>query len=141
MNTNTIKAGFIATVAMTVLMMVAPIMGMPKMDIGAMLGGMMGASSTIGWIMHFVIGIVFAIGYVLLLNNKLPIRGNVTRGAVYGVIVFVFAQIMMMVMAKMEFMPAPPSEGMLVMMFGSLMGHLVYGGVLGFFIKKDVVDS
>ena len=33
-----LKGGLIATTAMTLLMMVAPMMGMPKMPIGEMLG-------------------------------------------------------------------------------------------------------
>lgn len=37
-STRALISGFAATVAMTALMIVAPMMGMPKMDFGAMLG-------------------------------------------------------------------------------------------------------
>lgn len=41
-------AGLVATAAMTMLMLVAPLMGMPPMNIGAMLGGTLGTSATVG---------------------------------------------------------------------------------------------
>ena len=34
-------AGFVATLVMTMMMYAAPLMGMPKMDIAAMLGSML----------------------------------------------------------------------------------------------------
>lgn len=132
-----IISGTVATLAMTMLMLVAPMMGMPKMNTGAMLGGMMGLPDTVGWMMHFVIGIIFAYAYIYLLNSKLPVANNYLRGAVYGFIVFLFAQLMMGIMGAMGMAPEMPKEiNMMLMMVGSIMGHLVYGVVLGVFIKR-----
>lgn len=136
-HTKAIVSGIVATLAMTVLMMVGPMMGMPKMDAAAMLGTMLGGSIVLGWMMHFTIGIIFAYAYIYLLNNKLPIANNYLRGAVYGFIVFVFAQIMMAGMGTMGMMPEMPKDNMSMMIVGSIMGHLLYGIVLGAFIKKD----
>lgn len=136
-HSKTILGGIVATLAMTMLMLIAPMMGMPKMNTGEMLGGMMGGSVVLGWMMHFVIGIIFAYAYVLLLNNKLPIANNYMRGAIYGFIVFIFAQIVMATAGAMGMMPEMPKDNMAMMIAGSIMGHLVYGTVLGAFIKKE----
>ena len=134
---NVIIGGIVATLAMTMLMLVAPMMGMPKMNTGEMLGGMMGGSVILGWMMHFVIGIIFAYAYLYLLNKKLPVANNYLRGVIYGFIVFIFAQIIMAMMGAMGMAPEMPNENMAMMIVGSIMGHLVYGTVLGAFIKKE----
>lgn len=123
---KSILAGIIGTAIMTLVMMVAPMMGMPKMSPPAMLASMMGMPILVGWIMHFMIGIMFAFGYTYLCIFKWKIANIWLKGAVYGIVVFVFAQIMMAVMGAM--MPMPPMEGsMIVAMLGSLMGHIIYG--------------
>ena len=69
MNTKiqkTILAGIIGTAVMTLVMMIAPMMGMPKMCPPVMLSGMSGMPVFVGWIMHFMIGIVFAFAYTYL---------------------------------------------------------------------------
>ena len=61
-----IGAGFVATLVMTMMMYMAPMMGMPKMDIAAMLGSMFtsGMPQTLsgpwwtGMIIHFINGTV-----------------------------------------------------------------------------------
>jgi hypothetical protein len=139
MNTHAkaIIGGMVATIAMTLLMMTAPMMGMPKMDAAATLGGMMGGSLVMGWMAHFAIGVIFAYAYIYLLNDKLPISNNYLRGAVFGLIAFVFAQIMMAGMGAMGIMPKMPMDNIGMMIVGSIMGHVLYGIVLGAFIKKE----
>ena len=66
-------AGLVATAAMTLLMLVAPIMGIPLMNIEAMLSGMLGASSTVGWMMHFMIGVLFTAAYAFFFNQRVPV--------------------------------------------------------------------
>lgn len=139
--TKTITGGIIATLAMTILMVAAPMMGLPKMNVAEMLAGMLGGSLVFGWMMHFIIGTVFAFGYLFLLNNRLRISNNLLRGAIYGSIVFVFAQIMMAAMGLIGLMPSPPKSGMALMMVGSLMGHLIYGIVLGAFFARQHQES
>lgn len=138
MNTasKTMVGGLVATAAMTALMLMAPMMGMPEMNIGAMLAGMLGVPTTLGWVMHVMIGILFAFGYTYLAGPRLPIQQPFLRGMVYGLVVFLFAQIMLFGMGAMGLMPNSPMENSELALLGSLMGHLVYGGVLG-----AVVDS
>jgi len=124
-----IVAGVLATIVMTIITMLAPMMGMPKMSPPNMLAGMLGMPIFVGWVMHFMIGIVFAVTYQKLFSSKLPINNVLLKGAVFGVVVFVFAQLVMKLMGAMMGMPA--MEGSLVMqMVGSLIGHIVYGIVV-----------
>ena len=122
---KSILAGIVGTVIMTVVMMVAPMMGMPKMSPPEMLSGMLGLPVFVGWIMHFMIGIIFAFAYTFLLSCKLP--GNLyIKGLLFGVIVFIFAQIMMAIMGAI--IPMPETEGsMMLTMIGSLIGHIIFG--------------
>ena len=50
--------GIIGTTFMTIVMMLAPMMGMPKMSPPNMLADMLGMPVFVGWIMHFMIGII-----------------------------------------------------------------------------------
>lgn len=120
-----VAGGLAATAVMTALMLMAPVMGLPPMNIGAMLGSMMGGSSFLGWMAHFAIGTILAIAYAALFATRLPGRGFV-RGAVYGLLPWILAQLVVMPM-----MGAGVFGGSFGAGFGSLMGHLVYGAVLG----------
>lgn len=133
---QSVVGGIVGTAVMTMVMFVAPMMGMPKMNPAAMLSGMMGFPIAIGWIMHFVIGIVFGLGYVFVFEKLVrKINSRVLRGAIFGFAVFVFAQIMMAIMgAVMGGIPAPEGNMLLIVM-GSIIGHIVYGIVTVFFIK------
>ncbi|MFN4233280.1 MAG: DUF6789 family protein [Bacteroidia bacterium] len=129
MNTKiqkSILAGIIGTAIMTVVMMVAPMMGMPKMSPPEMLSGMLGMPVFVGWIMHFMIGVMFALAYTYLCIFKHKINNVWAKGAVFGIIAFIFAQIMMGIMGAM--MPMPKMEGsMMLTMIGSLKGHIIFG--------------
>jgi hypothetical protein len=129
MNTKiskSILAGMIGTIIMTIVMMVAPMMGMPKMSPPAMLANMLDMPLVVGWLMHFMIGVIFAFAYTYLFAPKVKISNLFFKGAVFGFIVFIFAQIMMAVMGTM--LPMPKMEGsMMLIMIGSIMGHIIFG--------------
>jgi uncharacterized membrane protein YagU involved in acid resistance len=113
---------------MTLMMMfVAPMLtGMP-MDIAAMLGGMLGGY-TMGMIAHIMMGVVvFPIAYVIGYNF---IPGSpLVKGLLFGVVLWIAAVVMVMPMAGAGFLMANIGGMMAVM--AALMGHLVYGGLLG----------
>ncbi len=133
---KSILAGLIGTAIMTAVMLVAPMMGMPKMSPPKMLSGLLGLPVIVGWIMHFIIGIVFAFGYTYLCIFKDKINNIWLKGAVFGIVVFVFAQIMMAIMGMM--MPMPEAEGsMILAVTGSLIGHIIFGMV----VAKIVGDT
>ena len=134
---NAITGGIIGTAVMTIVMMIAPMMGMPKMNPAEMLSMMMGMPVMVGWIMHFMIGIVFALSYAYYFNSlvaKYP--SNAMKGTIFGIAVFLFAQIMMGIMGMM--MPMPAMEGsMMLMMLGSILGHIVFGISVAMVVKPQ----
>jgi len=129
MNTKISKSilgGIIGTAIMSLVMFIAPMMGMPKMSPADMLAGMMGMPVMAGWIMHFMIGVIFAFAYTYFFAPKVRISNLFLKGVVFGFVVFIFAQIMMTIMGAM--LPMPKMEGsMMQMMIGSIMGHIIYG--------------
>lgn len=119
-------AGVVGTAAITMLMLGAPRMGMPKMPIGDMLGSFLHIGSAAGWVMHVVIGLVLALIYAGWFAIRLP-GGPVLRGATYGFGVFLLAQLVVTPMMGAGVF----SGGNMPMIAGSLMGHLVYGALVG----------
>ena len=133
-----LKGGLIATAVMTMLMLAAPMMGMPKMPIGNMLAAFMHIPIWMGWIMHFVIGTMLAAAYIIVFKERLP--GNaVIKGLLFSLIPFFMAQVIVMpMMGAGLFSMNTPVPMMMVM--GSLIGHLVYGLVLGPLSKSGSVE-
>ncbi|HUF13912.1 MAG TPA: DUF6789 family protein [Longimicrobiales bacterium] len=120
-----VLAGVVGTAVMTAVgVWVAPAMGMPPMNPAEMLAGAMGGSLLLGWIAHFMIGTVLALIYAFV-APALP-GAPVLRGALYGIAPWLLAQV-----AVMPMMGMPIFSGSAVMAIGSLVGHLVYGAVIG----------
>ncbi len=127
---NAILGGVAGTIVMTLMMMyVAPMLtGMP-MDIAAMLSGMLGGSYILGMAAHFMMGvIIFPMIYVFVVLRVITGPG-LKSGLIWGVALWVAAVMIVMPMAGAGFMMANIGGMMAVM--ASLMGHLVYGGILG----------
>ena len=123
---KSIVAGVIGTALMSLVMFVAPMMGIPKMSPPDMLAGMMGMPIIVGWVMHFMIGIIFAFAYTYLFAPKVKISNLFLKGATFGFVVFIFAQIMLAIMGVM--LPIPKMEGsIMLIMTGSIIGHVIYG--------------
>jgi len=127
--TRAILGGFVGTVLMTAMMyMVAPRMGL-NMDIAQMLGSMLGNSWAMGMAMHFVLGtVVFPLAYAVVLYGWLP-GGPTVKGATWGVALWIVAQVVVMPMMGAGFFSM--AMGGMMAAGGSLVGHLLYGSVLG----------
>lgn len=133
-----IAAGLAGTMVMTAVMMMAPLMGMPKMDIAAMLGSMIAGAPPgsgsfawiVGLIMHLMIGTVVLSTVYALASRHLPPSSPVAKGLIYGVLVWLVAQAVVMPMMGAGLFSSHMPQGMMMAM-GSLLGHLIYGGVLG----------
>ena len=122
--------GFVGTLVMTTMMyMVAPMMGL-KMDIAQMLGSMLGNNWWAGMMMHFVNGtIIFPLIYAYLLYRWLP-GGPVVKGTTWGIVLWFLAQaIVMPMMGGGGFLNM--NMGRMMAVVGSLIGHLLYGSILG----------
>ena len=138
MKTNLIKAilgGVAGTAAMTMIMYMAPMMGIPKMNAAEMLAGMMGVPIIVGWIMHLMIGLMFAAFYVFILSKALgKIKSKLAKGAIFGMAVFIFAQLVMSMMGKCILCMSPDVR--MGMLMGGILGHVVYGIVVAMFVKE-----
>jgi hypothetical protein len=121
-----LAAGAVGTAAITMIMLGAPLMGMPAMPIGDMLGSFLHIGSVAGWAMHVVIGLALALVYAGWFAARLP-GGPALRGAIYGIGVFLVAQVVVTPMMGGGVF----SGGNVSMIAGSLAGHLVYGVLVG----------
>jgi len=86
-------AGFIGTVAMTVLMYGWPLLGLPKMDIMSALGNAFPLDISpyvMGSLIHFAIGTSMGLIYALFFESMLPGPGWL-RGALFSLLPWVFA--------------------------------------------------
>lgn len=124
-----ILAGLVGTAVMTMLVFMAPLMGMPDMNIPAMLSGFMGVPLFVGWLAHAMIGTILALIYVYVFISKLP-GTPLVKGALYGLIPWLAAQVMVNPMMGAGVFASQTAAPMM-MVLGSLMGHVVYGAVVG----------
>ena len=140
---KSIVAGVLGTLAMTVFAAMAPLMGMPEMNVPKMLSGTMGLPVFFGWVAHFMVGIILALSYTLIFYNWFKGSG-VVKGMKFSLIPWLMAQIFVMpMMAMMNGMSftAGIFSGSLLMALGSLLGHLVYGVVLGLTYRQASVSD
>ena len=126
-------AGLIATGVMTALLLVEPSVGLPKIAMGQILSTALGFASAhlatgaaIGWIIDFLIGMLLALVYAVAFEARLP-GPPVVRGLIYGFLVFLVAQFVFMPLVGGGVL----SHGDLELLAGSLLGHLVYGALVG----------
>lgn len=133
MNPNNIKAilgGIVGTLMMSLMMrFAAPMMVGQPMDIAAMLGNMMGDVYALGMAVHILLGVfVFPVIYTILVFRLLP-GGPLIKGMTWGLILWLIAETMVMPMAGAGFFMS--EIGGIKAVMAALMGHLVYGGLLG----------
>jgi hypothetical protein len=124
-----VLGGFVGTLAMTAMMyFVAPMMGL-HMDIAAMLGSMLGGSWAAGLMMHFLNGtVIFPAIYVYALYTRIPGSAAI-KGTTWGVVLWLMAQVVVMPMMGAGLFSSAMGGMMAVM--GSLVGHVLYGSLLG----------
>lgn len=126
-------AGLVGTAAMTALLLIEPSVGLPKVAMGEVLGSSLGLTSAhltigpaVGWILHFAIGTLLALVYAAILERRLPGSAAI-RGLLYGALVFLVAQLVFMPLVGGGVFSRGDGE----LLAGSLLGHLVYGGLTG----------
>ncbi len=131
---------------MTMMMNMAPKMGMPKMDVVGMMGSMFdkNGNKNMGLAMHFMMGVVFAIIYALAWNAGIgggsTVGGLILTGAIFGAVHWLIAGLMMGGMGMMHAgvkagtVDAPGmymmNNGGMMSFMGGLMGHVVFGIVV-----------
>ena len=135
-----IVAGLVGTAAMSLLMVMGPKMGLPKMAIWEMLGSMFDShgNNTLGWMAHFMMGAVFALIYAALWSAGLgapTLIGGILFGAVHFVVVGLMLGGIPMMHAgiKAGTVQAPGVlmlNGGIMGLMGGLVGHILYGLVV-----------
>lgn len=133
-------AGLVGTVIITVLIYAGPLVGLPEMDIAALIGwfltGMQPAPWTsvwwLGMLEHFVNGaVIFPLAYAYALYPLLPGQPLV-KGLIWGALLFLFAQaVVVPLIFCLGFFSHFYFDEQPAVLLSSLAGHLVYGGVFG----------
>lgn len=133
-NIRGIIAGLIATIVLSILMILKGMMGlMPELNVIAMLAGRMGGSTMMGWVAHFVIGaIIYGLAFANL-ADALPGGSNPVRGIVLGIIGWLIMMIVIMPMMGAGFFAM--GMGMMATV-ATLVLHIIFGWVLGFSYDK-----
>lgn len=123
-----VTAGLVATVALSLLMVMKSAMGlMPKLDVISMLSGMMGSDLAMGWIAHLMIGVIFG-GLFSLVASSLPGGSLWLKGVVFAIGAWVLMMVAVMPMAGAGLFGMKLGMAAPIMTF---MLHVVFGAVLG----------
>ncbi len=135
-----IIAGLVGTAAITPLLYMGPMMGMPRMDMVGMLGTMVAppgaAAVVLGTVMHFALGAIFAIVYAGLWASG---AGAPTWlwGLIFGLVhAGIVRGLLPMVMRMHPRRPEMALNGRATM--GVFMGHLVFGLVVALVYRAVV---
>ena len=133
-------AGLVGTITFSMVLAMAPKMGMPKLDIVDMLSTMFGnPNRMLGWIMHFMMGIIFALVYTFLWSlgvGSASWLNGLIFGAVHWLVVGVVMGMIPMMHAgiKSGAVKAPglwmTNNGRMMAFVGGLIGHMVFGLVV-----------
>lgn len=136
-----IVAGLVGTIIISMVMVMGPKMGMPKMAIWEMLGSMFSPDGNValGWVMHLMMGGIFGIVYAALWAIGLG-SATMISGALFGLVHWLIVGVMMgaipMLHAgiKAGSVSTPGvfmfnSGGMMAFM-GGLIGHVIFGVVV-----------
>jgi hypothetical protein len=128
--TKGMVAGFVATVVLSILMVMKSMMGlMPEFDIVAMLTGMMAAPSPIaGWLVHFAIGAILWGGLFVWLDPHLPGNSHWLKGIFFGIGAWILMMVLLMPMAGAGFFGI--NFGVMAP-FMTFVLHTIFGAVLG----------
>jgi uncharacterized membrane protein YagU involved in acid resistance len=128
--TKLFLGGLAGTAVMTLMMyFVAPMMLGQPMDIATMLGSVMGGSWALGMVAHFMNGaVIFPLVFAFVAASLLPGSATV-KGVGWGVVLWLVAQLVVMPMMGAGVFSA--NAGGMMAAVASLMGHVVYGGLLG----------
>jgi len=119
---NLVIAGIVGTLVMTMVMVLAPKMSMPEMDIVGMLTNKFGkGNKAVGWMMHLVMGIVFVFIY-----SYSGFFDSYLNAAILGVVHWLVVGFMMGIMPGMDGGFYMTKNGGVMAFIGGLIGHVIF---------------
>ncbi len=134
-----IQAGLAATLILVALMYIAPLAGLPNIDMAYAIGTRMAGHAAFHFTLYWWIGLAIfilmgSIASPIVFSYAFPgLLGSAwQRGAEWGIIVWTFAGTGVMVMMGVGFNEAHFAHPVLSVL-SSLAGHVVYGALLGVF--------
>ena len=137
-----IVAGIVATGLMSLALAGAPRMAMPKIDFVGLLGTLFSTRENriVGWVMHFALGILFAVIYAAVWSLGIMSPG-VTEGLVLGIAHWLITGFLIGLLSAIHVgihSGAAKDPGRYLRnldasmgFFGGLMSHLIYGLTVG----------
>ncbi|MFD2515798.1 DUF6789 family protein [Pontibacter locisalis] len=137
--------GIAGTAFMTLAMLLAPLAGLPHASPPIMLAKVMNVPLLVGWLIHFGMGVIFALAYALLflkLEVKLSeriykeISSRYLKGIIFGVIVFACAQAVTLILETLIGDMTPSGVHRLPLLLISLVGHIIFGIIVALFAKE-----
>ena len=133
-------AGLVGTVVFSMVLVMGPRMGMPRMDLMGMLGSMFGGENRLlGWALHFMMGVVFGLVYAFLWSKGIlapTLIGGLVFGTVHWLVVgMIMGMIPLMHVGIQQGKVMAPglwmtNNGGMLAFFGGLVGHLAFGAVV-----------
>ncbi len=137
-----ILGGILGTAAMTLFNFIAAMSGMANLNPPVMLSEMMSLPIFVGWLMHFMIGIIFALSYAFFFYRVVrKISNIILKGAILGIAAFIFAQIALALMdAIMGGMPLMEGSMAMIMIL-SVVGHILFGIAVVMVVKEQDADK
>ncbi len=126
-------AGLIGTLFATALWLLEPWLGLPRLAVGQILSHFIAVATAYfspgpaaGWTIHVLVGMLLAVAYARGFVGR--VRGApIARGLLYGCVIFLVAQLVFTPLVGAGVF----SRGDVPMLAGSLLGHLLYGGIVG----------
>lgn len=128
-----IIAGLVATIVLSILMLIKSAAGMlPEVNAIAMLAGIasnagLPGTPVVGWLLHFLIGVVVWGLLFVWIGTKLP-GGRIVQGIEFGVLAWVLMMVIVFPIAGAGLFGlniGPPAA------IATLVLHLIYGAALG----------
>src|SRR5215469_3468531 len=124
----TVIGGIGGTAIMSTVSALIGMAGGPKMNSALLLAYMLHVSPIVGWILHFVVGISFALIYTFRVMPRLSrISNPLSKGIIFGLIAFLLAMISLPAMGAIFGRMPPMVASMAAMTAVSILEHVVFG--------------
>jgi uncharacterized membrane protein YagU involved in acid resistance len=124
----TVLGGIGGTAIMSTVSALIGIAGGPKMNSALLLSYILNVPQIAGWILHFVVGILFALIYTFLVMPRLSrIFSSLGKGIIFGLIAFVVAMISLPAIGAIFGRMPQMVASVPAMMAVSVTEHVVFG--------------